>query len=602
MKIKNVISKLHNSYGCKRISSRRISTSYISLFLVVLLITTTTVSWFTITDSAKVNSEPFTMESSSGLRVNDGEDLKNHIRLDKMVLAEASSVDGRNVFFPAEGNFSDETSKMKFREGNVGDKNILYTHKDFTLKGDSGVTYVYIKSYSIKVNRIENGKTVQEVFDGSTKITYNENGVPISQENHAECPIRMSFISDSSKEPIVLDPSALVTKYVKNYDAVYTTDENGTAYTKQSNGYSFSDFYYGTGKPLFTLMGTTPISASMVVWLEGTSDVVDQYANQSISVDIELESNWTEMDYVIFVDDTLGDDGTTQNGHWINSDNSCIIIMTYKDVDASTSEKAVMKSVVMKQSAGTTTEWTAPIPKNVKTDISFYRYSLTDETIFNSWHTRVGVNDALSENSTALGWAKEYVSDSGLQEYRTASGTDDGKLEHVYTARRGNGYGYVSSTDSELQKKRLSPCVGYWGTPPKQQTATTVAPTEATQASTSQDATIATEPPSGETVTISLIKLETIKEWVLQNISVGYTLNMQLNDGTLIPMTKAESETNIYQITNLTIEKGKAIKAFVLTKDGEDPKPLALETIEMITNNHNIIFQMQNNDTIKRTS
>ena len=77
---------------------------------------------------------------------------------------------------------------------------------------------------------------------------------------------------------------------------------------------------------------------------------------------------------------------------------------------------------------------------------------------------------------------------------------------------------------------------------------------------------------------------------------------MQLNDGTLIPMSKAKNETNIYQITNLTIEKGKSIKSFVLTKDGEDPKPLALEAIEMITNNHNIIFQMQNDDTIKRTS
>lgn len=601
MKIKSVISKISASYSCRRISSKRISTSYISLFLVLLLLTTTTVSWFTITDSAKVNSETFTMESSSGLRVNDGEDLKNHIRLDNMVLAEASSVDGRNVFFPAEGNFSNKTSEMKFREGNVGDKNVLYTHKDFTLKGDSGITYVYIKSYSITVNRIENNETVSEVFDGSTKITYNENGVPIKQESHAECPVRMSFISDSSKAPVVLDPSALVTEYVKNYDAVYTTDDNGTAYTKQTNGYSFSDFYFGTGKPLFTLIGTTPINASMVVWLEGTSDVVDQYANQSISVDIELESNWTEMDYVVFVDDTLGDDGTTDNGHWVNSDN-CIVIMTYKDVDASTPEKPVMKSVVMKQAAGSTTEWTAPIPKNVKTNISFYRYNLTNETINNSWHTRVGVNDALSENSTALDWAKQYVSDEGLQEYRTASGKDDGKLEHVYTARRGNGYGYVSSTDSLLQKKRLSPCVGYWGIPPKQQTATTVAPTEATQASTSQDATTATEPPSGETVTISLIKLETIKDWVLQNISVGYTLNMQLNDGTLIPMSKAESETNIYQITNLTIEKGKSIKAFVLTKDGEDPKPLALEAIEMIINNHNIIFQMQNDDTIKRTS
>ncbi len=602
MKLKTAVSKAQNMFCDRRLCSKRLTTSYVSLFLVFLLIITATVSWFTVSDTASVDSDAFMMEAASGLRVNDGEDLKNHIRLDNMVLAEASSVDGRNMFFPAEGNFSNKTEEMKFREGNVGDKNVLYTHKDFTLKGDSGITYVYIKSYKVSVKRREGMEIVDEVFDGSTKITYNENGVPISQENHAECPIRMSFISDSSKEPVVLDPSALVTQYVKKYDAVYSTDENGVAYTQISDGYSFSDYYFGTGRPLFTLKGTEPVSASMVVWLEGTSEVVDQYAGQPISVDIELESNWTEMDYVEFIDNTLGDDGSTNSGHWINSDNSCIVIMTYKDVDASTAEKPVMKSVVMKQNFGSTTEWSAPIPKNIKTDISFYRYSLTKETIFNSWHTRVGVNNSLSENATALGWAKEIVTENGLQEYRTASGTDDGNLEHTYTARRGNGYGYVADDDAQLQKKRLSPCVGYWGTPPKQQE-TTVAPTEQTTSPGETTAPATTAPPSGDEVTISLIKLETIKDWVLQNITEsGYTLNMQLTDGTQIPMELASGETNIYQITNLTIAKGKTIKYFVLTKSGEDPKPLALDAMVQITNNHNIIFQMQNDDTIMRTS
>lgn len=602
MKLKTAVSKAQNMFCDRRLCSKRLTTSYVSLFLVFLLIITATISWFTVSDTASVDSDAFMMEAASGLRVNDGEELKNHIRLDNMILAEASSVDGRNMFFPAEGNFSNKTEEMKFREGNVGDKNVLYTHKDFTLKGDSGITYVYIKSYKVSVKRREGTEIVDEVFDGSTKITYNENGVPISQENHAECPIRMSFISDSSKEPVVLDPSALVTQYVKKYDAVYSTDENGVAYTQISDGYSFSDYYFGTGRPLFTLKGTEPVSASMVVWLEGTSEVVDQYAGQPISVDIELESNWTEMDYVVFIDNTLGDDGKESSGHWINSDNSCIVIMTYKDVDASTAEKPVMKSVVMKQAFGSTTEWSAPIPKNVKTDISFYRYSLTKETIFNSWHTRVGVNTSLSENKIALGWAKEIVTESGLQEYRTASGTDDGNLEHTYTARRGNGYGFVEDNDPELQKKRLSPCVGYWGTPPKQQE-TTVAPTEQTTSQGETTAPATTAPPSGDEVTISLIKLETIKPWVLQNITAsGYTLNMQLTDGTQIPMELAPDETNIYQITNLTIAKGKTIKYFVLTKSGKDPKPLALDAMVQITNNHNIIFQMQNDDTIKRTS
>ena len=69
----------------------------------------------------------FSLESSAALRVNDGqEDLSNHLVVKNFKLEEASSVDGRNMFFPSEGNFKDSTSAMKFREGTAGDRNKTY--------------------------------------------------------------------------------------------------------------------------------------------------------------------------------------------------------------------------------------------------------------------------------------------------------------------------------------------------------------------------------------------------------------------------------------------------------------------------------------------
>lgn len=590
MKLKNAVEKIADAFqGRKSFNLKKISTSYISIFLILLLLLSTTLAWFTINDTAYVDSDTFTMESVSGLRVNDGEDLKNEIKIENMVLSEASSVDGRNMFFPTTGSFTSNTSEMTFREGNAGDKNVNYCYKDFVLKGDSGVTYVYIKSYSVTVDRIENGETVHEVFDGSTKITYDSNGVPIAQEEHAECPVRMSFIDDSAYEPTVLDPSALLSSYVNKYNAVDSIDANGKATTKESNAESFSDFYFGTGKPIFTLVGQKALNVAMVVWLEGTSDACDQYVGQNISVDIELESNWTDMEYVYFVDDTLPDSDGGQT-HWVNNNNDSYVVMTYKDINA----EGAMKSVVMKQSFGSTTEWYAPIPQNVITGISFYRYNKDKEVIYNAWHTFDGVDNQLS--STASTWATQILGANQLQEYRTDDGTASGKVETVYTARRGNGYGKVAEDDSELQKKRLSPCIGYWGTLGSS-TETTVATTSGSTTTTA--ATQATTTPSGgSTVTIQ-ISLGQIKSWVQSNIeNDGYKLYAEFNDGNLVQLNKVSSD--YYQNTSVKATLNTSLKCFTL-KSASDTKYLVIDSPQLISRQENMSFEMQNDDTVKRT-
>ncbi|WP_294908712.1 hypothetical protein [uncultured Ruminococcus sp.] len=587
MKLKNAVEKITDTFhGRKSFNLKKISTSYISIFLILLLLLSTTLAWFTINDTAYVDSDTFTMESVSGLRVNDGEDLKNEIKIENMILSEASSVDGRNMFFPTTGTFTSNTSEMTFREGNAGDKNVNYCYKDFVLKGDSGVTYVYIKSYSVTVDRKKaDGTTVKEVFDGSTKITYDPNGVPIDQEKHAECPVRMSFIDDSANEPIVLDPSALINSYVNKYNAIDSIDENGKATTKESNAESFSDYYFGTGQPIFTLVGQKPLNVAMVVWLEGTSDACDQYVGQNISVNIELESNWSEMEYVYFVDDTIPDSGKPNDPYkWINKDKDCFVVMTYTDINAENARK----SVVMKQSYNNQYEWYAPIPKNIITDISFYRYNLNKEEIYNAWHTFKGVDNQLSPQ--ASDWATQILGANKLQEYRTNDGTASGKIETVYTARRGNGYGSTPVT-----KERLSPCIGYWGT--LGSTETTVA-TQATTIGGSTVATQATTSPSGQTVTIQ-ISLGTIKPWVQNNITNdGYELYAEFNDGNLVKMNKVSDD--YYQNTSVKAKLNSILKCFTL-KSASDTKYLVLNSPQLISRQENMSFEMQNDDTVKRT-
>lgn len=587
MKLKNAVEKITDTFhGRKSFNLKKISTSYISIFLILLLLISTTLAWFTINDTAFIKSDTFTMESVSGLRVNDGEDLKNEIKIENMILSEASSVDGRNMFFPTTGTFTSNTSEMTFREGNAGDKNVNYCYKDFVLKGDSGVTYVYIKSYSVTVDRKKaDGTTVKEVFDGSTKITYDPNGVPIDQEKHAECPVRMSFIDDSANEPIVLDPSALINSYVNKYNAIDSIDENGKATTKESNAESFSDYYFGTGQPIFTLVGQKPLNVAMVVWLEGTSDACDQYVGQNISVNIELESNWSEMEYVYFVDDTIPDSGKPNDPYkWINKDKDCFVVMTYTDINAENARK----SVVMKQSYNNQYEWYAPIPKNIITDISFYRYNLNKEEIYNAWHTFKGVDNQLSPQ--ASDWATQILGANKLQEYRTNDGTASGKIETVYTARRGNGYGSTPVT-----KERLSPCIGYWGT--LGSTETTVA-TQATTIGGSTVATQATTSPSGQTVTIQ-ISLGTIKPWVQNNITNdGYELYAEFNDGNLVKMNKVSDD--YYQNTSVKAKLNSILKCFTL-KSASDTKYLVLNSPQLISRQENMSFEMQNDDTVKRT-
>lgn len=481
MKLKDKFCNFLNGLVDSRLNNtKKVTTSYVALFLVLSIFAVSTFSWFTIRDTATIDSDPFSLESAAGMRVNKGEEIRNTITVKQAKLKEASSVDGRNMFFPVDRGYGDkgqsvDTNEMKFREGTVGDKNNGYIYSDFTLTGQTGgQVEVYVKSYKVQVHNRNTNK--DEVYDGATHITVVNNSKPSTYLAYQNpCPIRIAFIRNSAEASTVIDPTAIIDNYADECQAVSSVNSLGSATTTKAKGRSFSDYYFGTGAPLFTLDGLKSQNITMVAWLEATGENCDAYEGQDVSITVELESNWKDMEYVTFVDKTKGDADNDQNTElrWVGNA-GCFLVMTYYDENFQNPKSVVMSE--SKSDGNKPIEWIAYLPKDKITNISFMRYSKVKEKIkldgtndvevgriYNVWHTTADVNTWIAANKSgngekAFNWSHE-INKNGLQTYRTDDGTATGNKENTYYAVHGNGYG-----DTPTVAENVAPCIGYWGT------------------------------------------------------------------------------------------------------------------------------------------
>lgn len=478
MKLKDEFCNFLNGLADSRLNNtKKVTTSYVALFLVLSIFAVSTFSWFTIRDTATIDSDPFTLDSAAGMRVNKGEEIRNTITVKQAKLKEASSVDGRNMFFPVDRGYgvegqSVDTSEMKFREGTVGDKNNGYIYSDFTLTGQTGgQVEVYVKSYKVEVKNKNTGK--KEVYDGATHITVDGSNKPSTYLAYQNpCPIRIAFIRNSAEASTVIDPTAIIDSYADECQAVSSVNSLGSATTTKAKGRSFSDYYFGTGAPLFTLDGLKSQNITMVAWLEATGENCDAYVDQDVSITVELESNWKDMEYVTFVDNTVGDNGGPTK--WVGND-GCFLVMTYYDENFQNPKSVVMSA--SKSDGNKPIEWIAYLPKDKITNISFMRYSKVKEKIkldgtndvevgriYNVWHTTTDVNAWIEANNSGAGtnaynWSHDINKEKGLQTYRTDDGTATGNKENTYYAVHGNGYGSTTTV-----AENVAPCIGYWGT------------------------------------------------------------------------------------------------------------------------------------------
>ena len=574
---------------------KRLAKSYVSLFLVLILGVTSSLAWFTEREAAHLVSENLEFQSASSLRINKDKSASNVIRIDKAVLDEASSIDGRNIYFPVDKSFNTNTEDMYFREGTKGDENARYVYKDFELKGTSGNTPVYIKSYEIKVEEADNAhdSEVNAVYHDQLKIGYDSQGRPNSQTLTPDhCPIRLAFIADSGAKPVVIDPSAQVVNYVDNSaDAVELVDENGVPTTKDTyhnnnNWNSFQSYYYGN-TPLFVIPGGETLNVTLVVWLEGTIADCDKYIGKKISVDIDIESNFAEMETITFYDDSQPDNNGGQS-HWVSNQvnnggvlKDPIVACSYEDPYSDETPKR-WKTVIMTKSSSDNYTWTCKIPKKVVTKISFYRlnpFNGTDQgTIFNAWYTHPNVSSWLNS-----GISSSWFTGS-LQTTRQFTDTNGNKYNSlVYRAIHGNGYSFTTDP-----AKRLSPCIGYWDT--QGNSGGGSSPTSATSPTSSGGGGGSSD------TTYSVNVVVDAKVWVGSNVGSGSRLHFTTSSGGDYAYTTSTNTTHFEQ--TFTLNSGDEITGFYLLHPGGAKTNLRVYSIFTVTRNAEVIYTQQNDDTL----
>ena len=499
--------------------------SYVSLFLVVSLVVIGTTAWFVAKDQVTINTPLVELKSSNGIHDDSMQTKKTELVIPNFRLEEASSVDGRNIYFPVSttnnvndaaaatvatttssassdtlvdwtatnSNMKTQTEAMRFREGNAGDKNKRYAYVDTTINAAGGETKVWLRGYNIKFGNNE--------YKEELELTYNSSGKPISQvfPTPYSCPIRVAIIDDSGHKPKVFDPAAHLDEYVNNTYAVKYVTGEGVPTTQITNLKAFSSYYYGTDNPLFVIEPGHSINLTVVVWLEGTHPYARNYMGQTMTMTLEIETNVTQMEEVYLHDWTIGDtynsvtgntvtqsnyiaagnysNGDTCKCQWLASD-GVDVAMSYYDEFADTYKTTIMteldgnnttaaeRSAQGLNSNGKDaqgrTVYRAGIPKYVSTKISFYRLSKDNDDVIPGTIFNAW-HTYTGVNGHLSSTATTWKNSlATLKENRSIANSATNYVH--YYAIRGNGNGNVAHNASNRYELWLAPGLGYWGT------------------------------------------------------------------------------------------------------------------------------------------
>lgn len=345
----------------KSSNKKSLMLSVAALAEALLLIVFVSYSWFSFNNTGSLTTQAFSINADSGLRLNFGDDysgslnINNHINVSDFKLYEASSMDGRNIYFPTVGTGTNtSTQNMIFREGNAADVNTRYLSTDFTIRADAGATQVYLDA----------GATYARLSNGTSATA-----------------VRMAFNFNDGTAPVVVT-NGLLPGYTKYSNAVHSVANSGTPTlgdssdtSTQQAAHSINDYIYGT-TPICDLAANEVKNITLTVWLEGTdADFSDTYANNTFDINVKFTSTWDKMVLYKFIDDTGNTSGDANP--WVTKDKA----------------KALVYDVTnnlyypMTQSATYSSDhtWYAYVPEAV-TNFRFNRYNpLNQEECWNYW-------------------------------------------------------------------------------------------------------------------------------------------------------------------------------------------------------------------------
>ena len=403
---------------------RKLFISMISLTMAVVVLVTMTFSWFSVKNSV-LDSGLFTLDCGKGLRVNDSGTTELSFSTADKYLTPASSVDGRNLFFPTDGtDFSSKTETMTFRSSTVGDKNVNYIQIDFTLTAQQNHTALYIN-------------------DEKTSIMVS-NGAEWSVPQAAA--LRAALWSSTAEEgvpntPIVFNPTTSTMRTA----AVENVDRSTGAFISSGRqvAHAFSEYSFG-GEPVATLSKGVETHFSYIIWLEGTDPkCTDKILNKDIQINLAFTTSWDKTQPIRFEDAT--------QSHWVaallnRQNNPYTISLHYDEVDANdTPTGSNMDFNMYKADTSDTNNkiWTCNIPGDMRNRISFVlRSPVASDQVYKFTYD----SKHPGQYSYNRGANRQYVVDKDLNQQPYVSGDYESYQGYWMKVGDSDGSGHDSGT------------------------------------------------------------------------------------------------------------------------------------------------------------
>ena len=269
-------------------SIKRSLMSVISVSLTSVLLVSSSLSWFTI-QTSELEAGNYVLNCGKGLRVNDsGTSELTFSQNQNTYLTPASSVTGRNLFFPTDGNdFSNVTEYMTFRAANAGDKNQNYIQIDFDLTAQQNHTALYINEEETSIMVRETGSTGEFTLPLAASL---RSALWSSTEESGE-----------PNTPIVFNPTGR-TVYTA---AVEDVDRSSGAFisTGLQVAHAFSDYSFG-GTPVATLSRDVKTKFSYIIWLEGADPkCTNAIRSKDIQIKLAFSTSWDKTQTIRFQTD-----------------------------------------------------------------------------------------------------------------------------------------------------------------------------------------------------------------------------------------------------------------------------------------------------------
>lgn len=352
-----------------RIPNKQFFFSLISLFIVTVMFISGSMSWFTIKVS-DLEASTFSLECGKGLRVNDSGTSEFSVTEIEKRIKPASSVNGRNLFFPTDGSdFSAITESMTFRSANVSDKNENYLQIDLSVTAQENNTALYL-----------NTDTNESTGKPKTYMSVKNNSG--NESSTLAAPLRMAIWTSTAESgipntPIVFNPSNKQ-MYTNAVEAVDRSSGRVQG-TERQVAHTFDEYTYG-GTPIAVLSKGVETKISIVIWLEGADPKCTHDKMSSvdkINLGVAFNTSWDKTQTIRFKDTTA----TKWISANINNHGYNLRLRYDKDMTIPNSTSTSLTEgddpidFAMYQVSGQTDEWYCNMPGDMTKTV---RFILTD--------------------------------------------------------------------------------------------------------------------------------------------------------------------------------------------------------------------------------